>query len=295
MEGTVRGSVWLAAQQSWQNRQAKPIRIVYFGRMGNEGGAGDRVQKMYELYERGLTLHEIGEDYGLSRERVRQLFGRAGLRTRSLLETVELKRAAGLGRAGEIIEVFRRTKDVAVVAGELEISRPTIVEVLSAELPPRERAAMSSKPGRAPATAAPWVKRRYSNEELIAFLREAGAAVGGTLSRKAYDAFARGRRTSDGRPWPTQQTAGKRFGSWRCALQAAGLDAYPSSGVGLRERFSREQCVDAVRLVDERLERCPSSNEYECCARESAGELPSLSTLRVRCGSWSEAVRLAGL
>jgi hypothetical protein len=260
--------------------------------MGNEDGAGDRVREMYELYGCGLTLHEVGEDFGLSRERVRQLFGRAGLRTRSLLETVELKRAADLGRADEIIEAFRRTEDVAVVAGELEIGRPTIVEVLRSELPPRERVAVSSKPGPA---AAPWVRRRYSNEELIAFMGEAGAALGGTLSRKAYEAFARGRHTSDGRPWPTQQTAGKRFGSWRCAVQAAGLDAYPSSGVGLRERFSREQCVDAVRLVAERLERCPSSNEYECCARESAGELPSLSTLRVRFGSWSEAVRLAGL
>jgi Homing endonuclease associated repeat/Sigma-70, region 4 len=268
--------------------RAKPIRIVYPGRMGSENGGGDRVREMYELYECGLTLHEVGEDFGLSRERVRQLFGRARLRTRSLLETVELKRAADLGRADEIIEVFRRTKDLAVVAGELEIGRATIVEVLRAKLPPRERMALNRKPGPA---AAKW---RYSNEELIAFLGEAGAALGGTLSQKAYDAFARGRRTSDGRPWPTQQTAGKRFGSWRCAVQAAGLDAYPSSGIGLRERFSREQCVDAVRLVDERLERCPSSNEYECCARESA-ELPSLATLRVRCGSWSEAVRLAGL
>jgi hypothetical protein len=249
---------------------------------------------MYELYEGGLTLHEVGEDYGLSRERVRQLFARAGLQTRSILETAQLKREADRARADEIVEAFRRTKDVAVVAGELEIGRATIVEVLRAELPPRERVAVRSRPGPPPVTVPPGARRWYSDAELIAFLREAGAAVGATLSGKAYDAFARRRRTSDGRRWPTKQTAMSRFGSWRAAVQAAGLDTHPSSGVGLRERFRREQCVEAVRLVGERLERPPSRGEYERCARESAGELPSVSTVGVRCGGWSEAVRLAG-
>jgi hypothetical protein len=249
---------------------------------------------MYELYECGFTLHEVGEESGLSRERVRQLFRRAGLQTRSRLETVELKREADLGRADEIIEAFRRTKDVAVVARELEIGRPTVVEVLCAELPPRERVALRSKRGPPRAKVPPWARRRYSDEELIAFLREAGATLGGALSGKAYDALARGRRTADGRRWPTHQTAGSRFGSWRGAVQAAGLDAYPSSGVGLRKRFSQERCVEAVRLVGERVGQCPSKSDYERCARESVGELPSVTTVSVHCGGWCEAVRLAG-
>ena len=261
--------------------------------MSNDDGAGDRVGEMYDLYEGGLTLREVGEDYGLSRERVRQLFARAGLQTRSNVETAQLKREADRDRADEIVEAFRRTGDVGVVAGELEIGKPTILEVLRAELPPRERVAVSSKPGPAPATVSAWAKRRYSDEELIAFLREAGAALGGTLSGKAYDEFAHSRRTSDGRAWPTKQIAAKHFGSWRGAVQAAGLDTHPSSGVGLRERFSREQCVEAVRVVCERLERPPSRSEYERCARESAGELPSVTTVHTRCGGWSEAVRLA--
>jgi hypothetical protein len=247
---------------------------------------------MYELYEGGLTLREVGEDYGLSRGRVGQLFARAGLQTRSVLETAQIKREVDLARADEIVEAFRRTGDVDVVAEELEIFRTTILEVLRAELPPRERIAVSSKPG--PATAPAWVRRRYSDEELIAFLREASAALGGTLSGKAYDAFARWRRTSDGRPWPTKQTAWKRFGSWRGAVQAAGLGAYPSCG-GPRKRFNRERCVEAVRVVGQRLERTPSRREYERCARESAGELPSGGTVQARCGGWIEAVRMAGV
>jgi hypothetical protein len=251
---------------------------------------------MYELYECGFTLDEVGEEFGLSRERVRQVFRRAGLQIRTRLETVELKREADLARGDEIVEAFRRTKDVAVVARELEIWRPTILEVLRAELPPRERVALRPKKGGPPpATVPSWARRRYSDEELIAFLREAGATLGGTLSGKRYDAFARGRRTADGRRWPTHQTVGSRFGSWRGAMEAAGLDAYPSSGVGLRRRFSQEQCLEAVRQVGERVGQCPSKSDYERFAHESLGEMPSVTSVSVYCGGWCEAVRLAGL
>jgi hypothetical protein len=153
---------------------------------------------------------------------------------------------------------------------------------------------VSGRRGPAPGTVPACAKRRYSDEDLTAFLREAGTAAGGRLSGSAYGAFARGRRTADGRPWPTEQTAANRFGSWRAAVQAAGLGAYPSFG-GLRRRFSREQCVEAVRLMGERLERTPSRGEYERCARESAGGLPSVATVGVRCAGWSEALRSAGV
>ena len=51
-----------------------------------------RVREMYALYEVGATLEEIGADYGITRERVRQLFNKAGLPTRSPQETLELHR-----------------------------------------------------------------------------------------------------------------------------------------------------------------------------------------------------------
>lgn len=37
---------------------------------------------MYALYQDGATLEEVGADYGITRERVRQLFKKAGLQTR---------------------------------------------------------------------------------------------------------------------------------------------------------------------------------------------------------------------
>jgi hypothetical protein len=251
------------------------------------GGVPPRVREMYELYGYGATLDEVGEDFGgLSRERVRQLFGRAGLRTRSAAATAALKREADRRRADEILAAFRRSKDVALVATELEIAKRTIIEVVRAQLSPEEYQAPRS---RAPRTST----NRYSDQELIGFLRKASAALETTLSSHAYDSFARGRRTADGRPWPTKQTSELRFGSWRAAVIAAGLDAHPSSGASTRRRFTAQDCVQAVRAVSERLGREPSKEEYERHARSSAGRLPSATTVRVRCGSWSEALRMS--
>ena len=47
---------------------------------------------MHAVYQDGATLEEVGKRYGITRERVRQLFKKAGLKTRSRQETLELKR-----------------------------------------------------------------------------------------------------------------------------------------------------------------------------------------------------------
>jgi hypothetical protein len=40
------------------------------------------VQEMYELYQGGATLQEVGEEFGVSHSRVGKLFKSAGLKTR---------------------------------------------------------------------------------------------------------------------------------------------------------------------------------------------------------------------
>jgi hypothetical protein len=97
------------------------------------------------------------------------------------------------------------------------------------------------------------------------------------------------------RPWPSHQTHFHRFDSWRKALLSAGLAANPSSAIAGHRIFDKGQCIDALRHVRRELGNVPTLNQYEGIARESNGALPSGATIRNRCRSWGEALRLAGI
>jgi Homing endonuclease associated repeat len=120
-------------------------------------------------------------------------------------------------------------------------------------------------------------------------------ALGGVLASEVYDEYASTRRFRDGRPWPTRQTHILRYGSWRKAMHAAGLTANPSSPITGKRLFEVGHCVDAVRHVSRDLGKVPTAAEYEQVASDCGGALPSLATVRNRCGTWSHALQLAGL
>jgi hypothetical protein len=210
---------------------------------------------MHAKYREGASLRKVGAEFGLTAERVRQLFVQNGLRTRTRAEASEQRRAA---------------REAALLT-KREESRKT-------RRPPSD-----------------WVKKKYSDEELLQLLREANEAIGGVLTTGAYNDFAKGRSFADGRPWPTQQTHFHRFGSWRKALRAAGLEANPSSAIAGQRLFDVNQCIDAVRHVRREIGAVPTVSEYEEIATKSRGALPSSATVRNRCGTWSEALRLSGL
>jgi hypothetical protein len=137
--------------------------------------------------------------------------------------------------------------------------------------------------------------KKYSDEELLRILKEANIALGGVLTTSAYDQLSKGRYLDDGRPWPTHQTHFHRFGSWRVALHAAGLMANPSSPIAGQRLFEQSHCVDAVRHVQRELGTAPTIRSYEAVVRTTNGALPSVATVRNRCGSWRKALQLAGL
>lgn len=122
------------------------------------------------MYQQGHSLQEVGETVGIVGERVRQLFKSMGLQTRSLSNTAALKGELYRGRAGEIVDAFRRYKDPAIAASQLEIPKAWAIKILREQLSTREYREITRKP--------PKHKKKYSEEELIAFLREAGAAAG---------------------------------------------------------------------------------------------------------------------
>ncbi len=136
-------------------------------------------------------------------------------------------------------------------------------------------------------------KPKYSDEEIIECLRTASVELGGVLTAAEYTSFAKQRKFPDGRPWPGHQTPFHRFGSWRAALQRAGLEANPPSAIAGQRIFTRERCIDAILEVERELGHAPTAAEYELAAAASGGVLPSLATVRSRCGRWRGALVLA--
>ena len=252
-------------------------------------GPTQRVADMYTLYlQQGATLEAVGEAYGITRERVRQLFNKAGLPTRSHGQAGRLKRLTTSQTISlyidehrpDIIQTFRDRRNIETIAAEYDLPIPTVRAILKDALPAHEYRALRHKPP----------PKKYTDDDLIGFLRKAGAAQDGILTIASYQRF---RRKARGQ-YPTPQVYTNRFGSWLKALHAAGMPANVPYGWG-GISFDVEECLAAVRAVQQKLGKPPTSQEYEQCARESEGSLPSLTTVGKRCGGWIEALRRAGV
>jgi hypothetical protein len=97
----------------------------------------------------------------------------------------------------------------------------------------------------------------------------------------------------DGRSWPSHQTAFLRFGSWKAALEHAGLPANPSTPIAGRLLFTDGHCIDAILEVERSVGHLPTAAEYERYSAKMAGVLPSLATVRKRFGTWRNALEAA--
>lgn len=246
-----------------------------------------RVLDMVELYDTGATLEEVGNAFGVTRERIRQLFLAHDVPVRSIGETHALRREQlADDRRNEIYELVDSGLAPNQIAARLKVSRQLVRDVI-ADDPNRSRLAAFRRNAKIRS------RPRYSDEEIIECLRTANVELGGILTTADYTDYARTRKLPDGRPWPLSQTPGLRFGSWREALLKAGLEANPPSAVAGQRLFTREHCVDAILEVERELGHPPTAAEYERAAVASRGFLPSLATVRNRCGGWQTALALA--
>lgn len=239
-----------------------------------------RAHEMHEMYASGATLDAVGHKYGVTKERVRQIFAAAGLPKISLAER---RRRVYEHRSDEVVERFRELQDERAVAEALCVPMSAVREILRKRLPPGALRRPTKH------------TNRYSDDELIEMLQDASRAVGGVLAKADFEAYGSGLVTADGRPWPTGQTPMKRFGSWNKALEAAGLRANPSSPIAGQILFDEAQCIDALRHVARELGESPTAAAYDEYAKKTNGALPSQATVRNRCGRWYDALAKAGL
>jgi hypothetical protein len=138
---------------------------------------------------------------------------------------------------------------------------------------PRFRAVSAIDPG-ALAEFQAGIRKRYSDEQILADLRASAARLGRSPTMREFAA--------DGETSVHPQTVIEHFGSWNNAKRAAGL---------VPRRFAtREELLGLLKKLGEELGRPPTAKDID----EHKGKLPSKSLYWHTFGSLSNALREAG-
>ena len=265
--------------------RASSIRYNYY--MGKVDYKS-RAHSINKLYQSGMTLQQVADKYGLTRERVRQILRKEGYPVRSKAQAAAVVRSRAESQAEPIMNLYRELGDAKAVAEQLGFSQSSVKAILKANLPPDLRPASQKRSN----SLGP-ARKRYTDQELIDCLKSAASGCEGLLSASRYDLWAAGRSYPDGRPFPGHQAPSLRFGSWALAASAAGLQANPSSPIKGHLRFDNACCMKAIADCAKQCGQAPTCAEYSRFAKASA-DCPSLATVRHRYGSWLKALAAAG-
>ena len=130
--------------------------------------------------EEYLTLDEVGELEGITREGVRQRLKRLGIEPRSLAETRRLRERHETSMQAEAIrQAFLRTRSLEQTAEQVGLQVSWVQRFVKDHIPDCEVLL------RVPRSRA----KNYTEEDLFASLREAASLSSGILTAAAYDAF----------------------------------------------------------------------------------------------------------
>lgn len=241
----------------------------------------ERAREMRRLYhEEDQTLQQIGDRYGVTRERVRQILAEFPTNgTRRMVSERAQRRAdrAAEAEAEQIVHLYRLGFPAVRIAGEIPGATPrSVMAVIRSSISDLERKMIR---GRKIAAG----KQRASEAEMLNNLDRAARELGEYFGYVQFAEWAK----REGVVGP--QTYIHRFGSWAEARRRVGLPT-PSAGRGDRsDKRTREECLAAVRAAADELGHLPSASEYK---RFRTPEMPSLATVRWRLGDggWAEAL-----
>jgi len=225
-----------------------------------------RDQAVIALYREGSTLAEVGEQFGITRERVRQILAAEGVPTRGRSEACQIKYEAWAAEHGPSIDaMFDKCRRIHMVIDACKgIHSEKWVRRYLEDRKHEQRLVA-------------WRRRkpvRTDDDMLKALRRAAGPSKHITVA--GYEAA---RRPDD----PSVGGFYLRFGSWAEAVQRAGLTSGQGRPVYVRQwtedecRAAIEEYVEAARAAQE-----PASLYGYDAYQRSRPALPSLSTLRLR-------------
>ncbi|HEY4896299.1 MAG TPA: DNA-directed RNA polymerase subunit alpha C-terminal domain-containing protein [Solirubrobacteraceae bacterium] len=238
--------------------------------------ADSRARRMVMLRGEGRTLAEIGQQYGLSLERVRRILARSGApdkaqaaeaRSRGIRNPVQ-------ARAKELTARWARGEEISELAREAGVGRRVVAEVILATATAADRANhVAAKSARRDSNV-------YTDAQLLEGLKRAAGELGRAPTNAEYDQWAS--RTGG---VARAKTVMGRFDGWLSALHAAGLSEQETSHRSGR-RWTEDACIAAVHMIARETGGWPTVAEYDRLS-SSRDDLPSSGTLRSRLGRWS--------
>jgi hypothetical protein len=236
-----------------------------------------RDRHLASLADTGMTLQEMGDVYGITREMVRIVLARAGVTGADLRQArrsrAELQRAADR-RAILTWAHANPGRTVKEAAHALGMSVQGVHEAIGT--------AVGNHFVREPSCR----DHVYTDADIARALQDAATEMGNPLSKNDYDAYvlARGGITS-------VRVLQRYSGSWNAACRAAGLKVNRG-----RPHYTRRWSVpDLILCVIDYLESEEATgayHDYDRWARVDA-DRPSAQTVRNYLGSWGQAKRLA--
>lgn len=243
------------------------------------------VVEMIERRWRGLTLDEIGAEFGVTRERVRQLLKKHGGPSADEIRALRAAEARSAERAREEA-VIATLRDALGGRGPMTVAK--LAEVTGLE--PNEVAKHWPEDL---AHLRLWGtgqgESRWTDEDICEALRQA-SAYEFPLTAKAYSELVQVGQIIG----PSAPRIEQRFRSWSAACEEAGV--VPGEPPKNREYESKWSDDDLLQIVRAYLfdPDAPSSvGRFDEWKRANAPDGPSAQTLRNRFGSWTEVKRRA--
>jgi predicted transcriptional regulator len=234
----------------------------------------NRNRQMVDLRTSGKSLGEIGEKFGLTRERVRQILLKTDApsfqEVKALRESIRADKLQETRALAIEAASLHPTKTIDEIAEELQVSPVELRRIMT----PQE-INLFARPLRSSS-------QKWSDQDIIQTLREA-ATLEFPLTVKAYsklleDGFLKG---------PSAARISQRFRSWQTACDLAEVEAGTRTRPLDLSRWTDDDLYVAVIQYLKLPESTGAATDYDSWA-SGQDDVPSMGTLRNRLGAWNQ-------
>ena len=234
----------------------------------------NRNREMVDLRSSGKSLGEIGEKFGITRERVRQILLKTDApsfqEVKALRESIRADKLEETKALAIKAASLHPNKTIDEIAEELQVSPLELRRIMT----PQE-INLFARPLRSSS-------QKWSDQEIIQILREA-ATLEFPLTVKAYsklieDGFLKG---------PSAARISQRFRSWQSACDLAEVEAGTRTRPLDLSRWTDDDLYAAVIHYLKLPESTGAATDYDSWA-SGQDDVPSMGTLRNRLGAWNQ-------